>query len=171
MEKTIGIVYAPIEIENPGQLETLGITWKDVVPLKVGKRTVSVYLVPASEEVSRYMLRELRNKYQAEFRSTRCRVPGDRGTKVCRTRSSCEDCAYYPVRQPQESSLEMMFEDGFVAVVLAAQHFTKRIPVSKVVEIGSILHKPIMLLGGKDAKKAARLLKSELIPSSSYFCQ
>ena len=76
MEKTIGIVYAPIEIENPGQLETLGITWKDVVPLKVGKRTVSVYLVPASEEVSRYMLRELRNKYQTEFRSTRCRVSG-----------------------------------------------------------------------------------------------
>ena len=113
MEKTIGIIYAPIEIENPGQLETLGITWKDVVPLKVGKRTVSVYLVPASEEVSRYMLRELRNKYQAEYRSTRCRVPGDRGLKSCRSRGSCEDCAYFPVRQPQESSLEMMFEDGW----------------------------------------------------------
>lgn len=46
--------------------------------------------------------------------------------------------------------LPMVFEDGFVAFVLAGTHVTKRIPVSKVVEIGSILHKPIMLLGGKD---------------------
>ena len=49
-----------------------------------------------------------------------------------------------------EDDLPMVFEDGFVAVVLGGQHATKRIPVSKVVEIGSILHKPIMLLGGKD---------------------
>lgn len=49
-----------------------------------------------------------------------------------------------------EDDLPMVFEDGFVAVVLGGQHATKRIPVSKVIEIGSILHKPIMLLGGKD---------------------
>jgi ADP-heptose:LPS heptosyltransferase len=49
-----------------------------------------------------------------------------------------------------EDDLPMVFEDGFVAVVLGGQHETKRIPVSKVVEISSILHKPIMLLGGKD---------------------
>ena len=47
---------------------------------------------------------------------------------------------YIPENQGfDEDDLPMLFEDGFVAVVLAAQHFTKRIPVSKVVEIGSIL--------------------------------
>ena len=113
MEKTIGIIYAPIEIENPGQLETLGITWKDVVPIKIGNRTVSVYLVPAPEEVSSFMLRELRNKYQAEYRSTRCRVQGEKGMKSCRSRGACEDCAYYPVRQPRECSLDAILEDGW----------------------------------------------------------
>ncbi len=51
-----------------------------------------------------------------------------------------------------EEDFPMVFEDGFVAVVLGARHATKRIPVSKVVEICSILHKPIMLLGGKDVR-------------------
>ena len=48
----------------------------------------------------------------------------------------------------EEDDLPMMFDDGFVAIVLAAQHFTKRIPVSKVVEIGSILHKPTAVIFG-----------------------
>lgn len=49
-----------------------------------------------------------------------------------------------------EDDLPMVFEDGFVAIVLAGAHATKRIPARKVIEIGSILHKPVMLLGGKD---------------------
>lgn len=55
-----------------------------------------------------------------------------------------KDCEF------DEDDFPMVFEDGFVAVVLGAQHETKRIPASKIVEIASILHKPIMLLGGKD---------------------
>lgn len=46
--------------------------------------------------------------------------------------------------------LPMFFDDGFVAVVLGATHVTKRIPSTKIVEIASILHKPIILLGGLD---------------------
>ncbi len=61
-----------------------------------------------------------------------------------------------------EDDLPMVFEDGFVAVVLAAQHTTKRIPASKVVEIGSILHKPIMLLGGKDVVDVGEEIVAEL---------
>ena len=116
MEKTIGIIYAPIEIENPGQLETLGITWKDVFPLKVGKRTVNVYLLPASEEVSRYMLQELHNKYKAELRSRRCMVKGASGKLVsCRACNSCEDCPLQDLgeRRPRVCSLDAMFEDGW----------------------------------------------------------
>jgi ADP-heptose:LPS heptosyltransferase len=61
-----------------------------------------------------------------------------------------------------EEDLPMVFEDGFVAVVLAGAHATKRIPASKVVEIGSILHKPIMLLGGKDVYEAGEEIVSQL---------
>lgn len=49
-----------------------------------------------------------------------------------------------------ELDLPAIFEDGFVAVSVGSIHATKRIPVEKIVEIGRILHKPIMLLGGKD---------------------
>ena len=69
-----------------------------------------------------------------------------------------------------EDDLPMMFEDGFVAVVLAAQHFTKRIPVSKVVEIGSILHKPIMLLGGKDVYEEGEQVVAQLGERATNGC-
>lgn len=69
-----------------------------------------------------------------------------------------------------EDDLPMMFEDGFVAIVLAAQHYTKRIPVSKVVEIGSILHKPIMLLGGKDVHEEGERVVSQLGERATNGC-
>jgi ADP-heptose:LPS heptosyltransferase len=46
--------------------------------------------------------------------------------------------------------LPAVFEDGFVAVTLGSMHGTKRIPTDKIVEISRILHKPVVLLGGKD---------------------
>ena len=70
----------------------------------------------------------------------------------------------------EEDDLPMMFEDGFVAIVLAAQHFTKRIPVSKVVEIGSILHKPIMLLGGKDVYEEGEQVVAQLGERATNGC-
>ena len=70
----------------------------------------------------------------------------------------------------EEDDLPMMFEDGFVAIVLAAQHFTKRIPVSKVVEIGSILHKPIMLLGGKDVFEEGERVVAQLGERATNGC-
>lgn len=61
-----------------------------------------------------------------------------------------------------EDDFPMVFEDGFVAVVMAGAHATKRIPVDKVIEIGRILHKPVMLLGGEDVKKAAEEVVDDL---------
>lgn len=61
-----------------------------------------------------------------------------------------------------EDDLPMVFEDGFVAVVLAGQHATKRIPIQKIIEIGSILHKPVMLLGGKDVFEAGEEVVAQL---------
>ena len=78
---------------------------------------------------------------------------------------------YIPENQGfDEDDLPMMFDDGFVAIVLAAQHFTKRIPVSKVVEIGSILHKPIMLLGGKDVFEEGEQVVSQLGERATNGC-
>lgn len=61
-----------------------------------------------------------------------------------------------------EDDLPMVFEDGFVAFVLGSQHETKRIPESKIVEIASILHKPIMLLGGKDVVNIGENVAAQL---------
>ena len=78
---------------------------------------------------------------------------------------------YIPENQGfDEDDLPMMFDDGFVAIVLAAQHFTKRIPVSKVGEIGSILHKPIMLLGGKDVFEEGEQVVAQLGERATNGC-
>lgn len=70
---------------------------------------------------------------------------------------------YIPENQEfDEDDLPIVFEDGFVAVVLAGQHTTKRIPAQKIIEIGSILHKPIMLLGGKDVFDVGEEIVAEL---------
>lgn len=61
-----------------------------------------------------------------------------------------------------EDDLPMVFEDGFVAIVLGSQHETKRIPEPKIVEIASILHKPIMLLGGKDVATVGEDVAAQL---------
>lgn len=58
--------------------------------------------------------------------------------------------------------LPAVFEDGFVAVSLGSIHKTKQIPSEKIIEIGRILHKPMMLLGGKDVIHNAENIVSEL---------
>lgn len=51
------------------------------------------------------------------------------------------------------------FEDGYVAVAVGAQHVTKRIPTEKIIEIGSMLFKPIVLLGdGNDSKSGDEIV-------------
>ncbi|MFN5325186.1 MAG: glycosyltransferase family 9 protein [Bacteroidota bacterium] len=40
--------------------------------------------------------------------------------------------------------------DGFVAMVIGAQHVTKRMPAHRLNELASKLHLPVVLLGGKD---------------------
>lgn len=41
------------------------------------------------------------------------------------------------------------FEDGYIAVAIGAKHATKKIPVTKIIEIGNLLFKPMVLLGDK----------------------
>ncbi|MDL2297113.1 glycosyltransferase family 9 protein [Bacteroidales bacterium OttesenSCG-928-B11] len=58
--------------------------------------------------------------------------------------------------------LPAVFEDGYIAVSIAANHNTKRIPVDKIVEIGRLLYKPMLLLGGQDVSQIADEIVQEL---------
>ena len=62
------------------------------------------------------------------------------------------------------------FEDGYVAVAVGAAHATKRIPVEKIVEIGSQVYKPLVLLGDKNDAKTAELIVSQLNEKALNLC-
>ncbi|MBC5993106.1 glycosyltransferase family 9 protein [Pontibacter cellulosilyticus] len=42
------------------------------------------------------------------------------------------------------------FQDGYIAFAIGAQHYTKRLPVDRIIELCEQLQKPIILLGGKE---------------------
>ena len=62
------------------------------------------------------------------------------------------------------------FEDGYIAVAVGAAHATKRIPVEKIVEIGSQIYKPLVLLGDKNDSKTAELIVSQLNEKTLNLC-
>jgi len=49
----------------------------------------------------------------------------------------------------KQNNLPEIFQNGFVAFVIAGTYFTKKLPVEKVVEICHLLKYPVILLGGK----------------------
>lgn len=52
------------------------------------------------------------------------------------------------------SSLPAAFQNGFGVIVLGAQHFTKQIPVSLIIDILKLIKQPVVLIGDKhDYKK------------------
>lgn len=56
---------------------------------------------------------------------------------------------------PDKEKVEILqlpseFQNGFVAFVIGAKHATKRLPDSKIVEFINTLHRPVVLLGGKE---------------------
>ena len=66
--------------------------------------------------------------------------------------------------------LPAVFEDGFVAVTLGSIHGTKRIPSEKIIEISKILHKPVILLGGKDVSAEGEWTASNVNDRVFNFC-
>jgi ADP-heptose:LPS heptosyltransferase len=51
-----------------------------------------------------------------------------------------------------KSLLPVSHQNGFVAFVIGATHFTKRMPNSKIADICRQLKRPVVLLGGNDVK-------------------
>ncbi|MBO4654204.1 MAG: glycosyltransferase family 9 protein [Bacteroidales bacterium] len=58
--------------------------------------------------------------------------------------------------------LPVFFEDGYVAIAMDAERATQRIPTTKIIEIATILHKPVILLGGKEVKDMGQEIVSQL---------
>lgn len=54
------------------------------------------------------------------------------------------------------------FENGYIAVAVGAKHATKRIPPEKIIEIGNLLFKPMILLGDKNDLPAAEKIVAAL---------
>lgn len=58
-------------------------------------------------------------------------------------------------------ALPLSFQEGYIALVAGAKHFTKQIPEDILIEICNNIHKPILILGDKnDRKKAENVEKS-----------
>ncbi len=62
------------------------------------------------------------------------------------------------------------FENGYIAVAVGAAHATKRIPVEKIIEIGSQLYKPMVLLGDKNDAVVAEKIVEQLQGKALNLC-
>ncbi|WP_242926858.1 glycosyltransferase family 9 protein [Pontibacter vulgaris] len=47
-------------------------------------------------------------------------------------------------------TLPVPFQNGYIAFAIGAQHYTKRLPTERIIELCSLLQQPVILLGGKE---------------------
>lgn len=59
-------------------------------------------------------------------------------------------------------NLPVFFEDGYVAVILDTERATQRIPTPKIIEIASILHKPVIIIGGMEVQHIGQEIAATL---------
>lgn len=62
----------------------------------------------------------------------------------------------------QPIQLPIEFQNGFHAVVVGGQHFTKIFPAEKLLEVIPLLQLPVVLLGGKEDVERAAVISSKL---------
>jgi lipopolysaccharide heptosyltransferase II len=56
------------------------------------------------------------------------------------------------------ATLPLFHQNGYIAFVIGAKHYTKQLPVEKIISICKKISQPIVLLGGKeDAERAAAI--------------
>lgn len=60
------------------------------------------------------------------------------------------------------SVLPAGFENGYAAFAIGAQHFTKRLPEEKILELCRKITLPILLMGGKEDAERGNYLETEL---------
>jgi ADP-heptose:LPS heptosyltransferase len=59
------------------------------------------------------------------------------------------------------SSLPPSHQNGYIAFVIGAKHYTKQLPVEKIISICKKLNSPIVLLGGKEDSERAAAIEKE----------
>ena len=70
---------------------------------------------------------------------------------------------YIPAKDEiQLKELPESFLNGFVAVVIGAQHFTKRMPNNKLITLCKGLKLPVILIGGKEDLTNAKVIEQAL---------
>ncbi|GAB3933796.1 glycosyltransferase family 9 protein [Mucilaginibacter myungsuensis] len=77
---------------------------------------------------------------------------------------------YYVKQQHNLSDLLPASHQKFVAFIIGATHFTKRMPNEKVISICQQLDLPVVLLGGKDVKANAEEIAKALGPKAYDAC-
>ena len=58
------------------------------------------------------------------------------------------------------SSLPLAFQNGYIGLVIGAQHFTKRLPKAKLFELLQGLTQPVIILGGPTDAELAEEFKN-----------
>jgi ADP-heptose:LPS heptosyltransferase len=59
-------------------------------------------------------------------------------------------------------TLPASFDHGYIAFVVGAKHFTKQLPVHKMISLCKLLNKPIILLGGKEDFETGKIIAEQL---------
>lgn len=77
---------------------------------------------------------------------------------------------YYVGGHQLEDLLPTSHQNGFIAFIIGATHFTKRLPNSKIISICREINLPVVLLGGKDVKANGDEVAAALGPKVYNAC-
>lgn len=115
IEKSGGTVYyLPVEIQNPDQLDTLGINRNQCRTWRYGSELKIIHLTPCREEVFRLLARDSWLQQTRDYRNNRCIVPGKQKRLIrCPEKNKCEACPFgipFWNRQPNLVSLDELMD-------------------------------------------------------------
>ncbi|WP_026461922.1 glycosyltransferase family 9 protein [Adhaeribacter aquaticus] len=65
------------------------------------------------------------------------------------------------------STLPATHQNGYVAIAIGAQHYTKRLPTERIIELCEKINKPILLLGGKEDTAAGDVIAQYFLNKES----
>jgi ADP-heptose:LPS heptosyltransferase len=60
------------------------------------------------------------------------------------------------------TSLPITHQNGYIAFVIGAKHFTKQLPTEKIISICRKINQPIILLGGKEDSESANVIENTI---------
>ncbi len=69
----------------------------------------------------------------------------------------------YFIPESEKTDLSMLpddFRNGYIALVIGAKHYTKKMPLKKLINLCNLLTHPVVLLGGNDEMPAGETIKN-----------